>query len=487
MHESIELVGTPLHTAFLMSIEQELMTVVAGEGALGQVLRRVASLAPAVRDFGNGYFNPYGRIYVDLNSHVELAALECDDPYELALWVETQHALLARATHDLAAEGVRARFFANNHDGLLHSATATWGAHENYLVARPTETFGDEILPFLATRVYGGAGGVRFPSGDFVAGVRSLFMVHDAGGDTVRERALHSTVRQEHHAGGRRDRFRYHLVLGDSHRSHFNLALKVGATALVLRAIETDDALRPGLRALAQRLHLPRGGSWVETLRLCNTLATPDAEPRVHPLALEVQTFYLEAAQRWAASVSSPPPWVHRCLRDWRDTLHAMTRGDLDWLAERLDAFAKHRLLHTLAHKHGQWPRTPADRARFVSLQLIEHAYHDISHAANVFTRLERAGLLQHRVGDPRPAGTEPEPHVPAVNTRARPRARFITEHARQPGVMLDWSYAHDTTGRRTRKLTDPFATAFDPWVAIPPPPSPARTRPPATRPADSP
>jgi len=453
---------------FLLSIEQELMTVVpACRGdPLRVLLTKMAELAPSLRDFGCGFFNAYGRVYVDLNSHLELAALECHDPYVLADLVDRQQQLLARAA-DAAPAAQRVRLWANNHDGLLHAGAATWGAHENYLVARHPSTWAAEVLPFLATRVYGGAGGVCWPSGDYVAGVRPMFMVHDVGGDTTSERAIHSTSRQEHHAGGSKDCFRYHLLLGDSHRAQFNLALHVGATALVLKAIESDADLPARLRALLARLRLPRAGGWVETLRACNRLAGAGEDLRVEPVVIELQGFYLEAAASWAARVGATPAWVERCLRDWRDTLRAMADADLDWLGQRLDAFAKHRLLVAALRRRGEgWPRGAPDRAVFLRLLLLEHGYHDLG-PDSTFAALERAGLLAHRVTPAVAPGSETERFVPEVATRARARARLLVEHAGQQGLLLDWARVQDVPGRRGRRLYDPFAEDFGPWEEV--------------------
>ncbi len=461
-----------LGATFLMSVEQELMTVVRPpeltSPILQRVLRRMAGLAPSLPDLSNGFFNAYGRVYVDLHCHLELAALECDDPYQLALLVETQQALLARAVAEEASPEVRVVLANNNHDGLLQATSATWGAHENYLVTRHPPTFAEEIMPFLVTRTFAGAGGVRFPAGELVAGVRPLFMQHETGGDTTSQRAIHSTSREEHLVGPRKGLFRYHLIVGDSHRCQFNLALQLGATALVLRVLETEGAFLLRVRELCARLRLPLGGSWLRMLATCNHLANAGEAPRVHPCVLEVQAFYLDAARRFARSATAPPAWVARCLQDWGDTLDAMARGDDDWLAARLDTFVKRRLLASVLAARGlSWSDLRGDKRRFGALTLVEHSFHDVVGAASTFRRLEQSEVVRHRVGAMHVAGSEAEAYVPAVGTRARARARFLVDHRGTQGMRADWGHVIDDAGRRYRRLDDPFATEFGPWEPL--------------------
>jgi proteasome accessory factor A len=455
-------------TEFLLSTEEECLSIIEPPveppeilSTLLQLLRVMTELAPSLQG-SNGIFNPYGRVYIDCG-HLELAALECDSPYLLALLVERQHLLVARALAAMAPRGHKLRLANNNHSGLLERQTSTWGAHENFLVRRHPNEFNAQILPFLVTRVYGGSGGIAYPSGHFLAGVRSVFMVLDSGGGTTSHRAIHSTGREEHHMGAASKRFRYHLILGDGHRSQFNLALQFGATALALKAIDFDPELPD---RVAKAFHLPLHGSWVKTLEQFNLLAEPGKPPRVAPMVVEVQRQYHEAACRYAASLSRPAAWIARLLEDWRSTLDALERGDSGWLAARLDTFAKHEVFSRLlaASGHG-WKDLPGQPHLFSELALADHDYHDFSSDESIFQRLDDRRLLAHRVGDPIPAGKEAEPWVPETATRARARARFIRDHAGTTNLLMDWSCVHDLAHGRWRRLDDPFALEYGPWV----------------------
>jgi hypothetical protein len=155
-------------------------------------------------------------------------------------------------------------------------------------------------------------------------------------------------------------------------------------------------------------------------------------------------------------------------LGAWRDTLDAYEKDDRAWLGERLDAFVKHRLLEaTLLESGLTWRELAGNRAAFSELALVEQQYHSITNPS--LELLERQGCSAHRIGPRIAAGSEPEPFVPAVSTRARPRARFIREHSGRAELLVDWSQVErrrrgpgDKCG--IRRLHDPFATELGPW-----------------------
>jgi len=463
---------------FLHSIEQECMTTVAGtddvariDRALGQFLTAMAGVAPSLHG-GGGLFNGYGRVYVDCGGHLELAAIECDSPYFLARAVEAQHVLVGKALGVLEAEGVPLRLANNNHSGLLNGKTQTWGTHENYLVALHPSQFGERILPFLVTRVFGGAGGLRHPGGEFLAAVRPEFMRQAEGGGTTQNRAIHSTCREEHHMGRSPGGFRYHLILGDGHRSQFNLALHVGATALALRAVEETPDLD---RRLAEVGPIQRRGSWPSTLRAFNLLARAGEAPRVHPMVIAVQRVYLQAAREWADRQRGLPGWVPQLLADWERTLAALEAMDLPWLSARLDAFIKYRLWTEVLRDAGRtWHDVPGATDVQSELALLDHGYHSFCDPASPFALLDDRGLLAQRVAPPIVPGREKEPWVPDTSTRARARGRFIAEKAPNRHLVVEWAAAYDVNDGRHWSLSDPFATELVATEARGPRPLPA-------------
>lgn len=442
------------------------------DGAICRFLEVYSELAPSL-PATQGIFTGYAKVYCDVG-HVELALAECDDPYLLASLFERVQVLAARAVGKLAEDGVRLVLANNNHSELLRSGCPVWGDHESFMVEKHPDTFAAQILPFLVTRLYQGAGGIHFPTGNFLAAVRPICMELATGGGTTEMRAIHSTAREEHHMGAQPKRFRYHLILGDGHRSHFNLALQFGATALAIKAILFD----PELHVEIERLRGDFPDDWIKALKTLNVLAKPGQQLRVDPLVLKTQRLYLEAAKRYAASLAETLPWVSRILRDWEDTLSAYAVMDRAWLAARLDAFTKYEFYSAVLGESGSsWEKLPGNEQQFCELALLDHSYHEFCNPQSVFNRLDSAGLLQHRVGHEVLPGEERNPFVPETQTRARARASFIRENQDRKDLVVDWSWIHDRTRNLYCLLEDPFSQEFGGWQDSHPSPGHRRYR----------
>jgi hypothetical protein len=262
--------------------------------------------------------------------------------------------------------------------------------------------------------------------------------------------------------GKTRSRYRYHLILGDGHRSQFNLALQFGATALALKAIFHDTKIYEDLAGLWQ---LPLRGSWVGTLQQLNVLASPGRPIRVHPLVVKTQRIYLEGAKRFHEALDAPPDWIARTLLHWEVTLDAMERMDRAWLSARLDAFAKYAFYTEVLRDRGfSWEDLPNHKRLFYELALMDHSYHELGNDRSMFLRMERSGVLAHRIGASLPPGGEADPYVPEVKTRARARARFIKKHGDDDNLSIDWACVYHTVDKKFRRLDQPFAKSFGVW-----------------------
>lgn len=459
-----------LNADVIVSTELECLTATPSapsqvELAMGALLKTIAKRCPALPGPA-GIFTPYGRVYIDCG-HIELAAIECHSPYVLARIVERLQWLVARARDELAARGIELLLANNNFSELLHPDCAVWGSHENYLLEKHPSELTGLILPFLVTRIYGGAGGIEFPTGNYLAGARPLCMEAVTGGGTTGNRAIHSTCREEHHMGETPGRFRYHGILGDGHRSHFNIALQFGATMLALKAAIYDKKLRTELA----RIDAFRDDHWLEILRRLNVLQRPEGELQIDPLVIRVQRIYLAAARRYVERLGEAPDWFEELLRDWEETLEAFERLDRPWLSARLDAFAKYEVYSSVLSNEGlAWSDLPQRPHLFPELTLLDHSYHNFCDRRSVFALLEQEGLLAHRVGPFVPPGEEREPYVPEVSTRAAARARFIREHAGEDHYIVDWPRAWDYRNSQSASLEDPFAREFGPWRSVPEP-----------------
>ncbi len=449
----------PVNNEFMMSTELECLTTISdSEENRGPVFERfietLSELAPSL-PCSSGIFNAYGRVYIDCG-HIELAASECSSPYDLPSIVDRQQCLVRQAVAKLQQDGVELLLANNNHSGLLTTDCPTWGAHENYLTELHPKEFGDLILPFLVTRIYAGAGGIEYPTGRFLAATRPLRMEMTTGGGTTESRAIHSTARDEHHMGRNPSRFRYHLIVGDGHRSHFNLALQFAATALALKAVFSDPEIARQATKVGRDL---QGSSWVETMRRLHMLAEPGQPPKVERVVIETQRLYLAAAIRYVHQLTNPPSWIPIALGHWEQTLDALEAGNLDWLSAHLDSFAKYRFYTAVLNEQGKsWQQLPNDQTLFNELALLDHSYHSFCDPNSVFDRLEQAGVLRHRLGPCIAPGGEANRFVPSLQTRADARARFIRDHAGNRQYLVDWSMMFDRSDNRCWLLEDPFA-----------------------------
>jgi hypothetical protein len=203
----------------------------------------------------------------------------------------------------------------------------------------------------------------------------------------------------------------------------------------------------------------------MQALRKFNVLAPLGQSLRVDPLAIRVQRLYLSGARRFADTLQALPTWVPRLFNDWEQTLDALASDDQPWLASRLDPWIKYELFTVFLQEQGHtWQDLRRHEHLFYDLALLNQNYHEFCNPDSPFAQLERAGVLNHRMCQPIPVGTEQEPFVPDTTTRARARARFLREHCAAPSLVMDWDAVYDTGSLRRRPLADPFAQEYGPW-----------------------
>lgn len=428
------------------------------------LLRLLPQVAPCLPG-PSGAFVGYGRVYVDCG-HLELATAECADPFLLPGVLERLERTVGHALERIPPEFGSLELVANNHEGLLRRGARTWGTHENYLVDRHPPSFGHQFLPFLVSRVFAGAGALHWPSGRFLAGARPCFVGAALGWSTTHERPIHMIGREEHHTRLGSGLYRYHVITGDAHRSHVNLALVLASTVLAYKAICHDRRLHER----ARRWLAPRTAwGWIRAMRALNVLSSRGRPPRVSPRAIAVQRVYLDGARRWADSLPEPPAWVPRALALWARTLDAFEGDDREWLDSRLDAFIHHRIASKFLEASGRrWEDVPGDRDLACRLVLLAHDLQRVASPEALFPRLEAAGLVDHRVEPRLEPGGEEVPFVPRTRTRAEARARFIRHHSPSRRYRVDWACVVDHVEERLRDLRDPFAGEFGEWRPYP-------------------
>ncbi|MEQ8637463.1 proteasome accessory factor PafA2 family protein [Gimesia maris] len=417
-------------------------------------LKEMVKLSPSLNGI-DGFFNSYGRTYSDQN-HIELATAECSNPFQLIYLLQAQQTQARETAEVMRKAGWKITLSNCNHNGVLQNDAASWGFHGNYLVQEHPSKLTDRILPFLVTRVYAGAGGVLWPSGEFCSGVRLNFMDTVQGGDTVVHRAIHSLARDEPLTSQpEKYGYRYHTVLGDGLRSHFSQLLRFGVTELVLKAV---TAFPEKLEALPA----PQGKDWsppfwLQALNRFNILRREKDGLHAAHVAIDVQRVYLKIVDEYLDSLPTIPSWMQQVVTIWESTLDAMARRDYEWLAQRLDPWIKHRLFTTyLSAHHRQWSDLQKDYDLACAIALLNQDYHDFSSSESIFNQLEETNALRHQIGPLIQPGQEEEPFVPDLGTRATARARFIKQHQNQQELIVDWDKVVNSQNQVVLHLDDP-------------------------------
>lgn len=413
---------------------------------------RVGAIDLHYRDYeeppGNGGFLLNGgRLYVDMG-HLEYASPECRNLRDMVAFDLAGDALVQSGLAGLHAEG-RVSFIKNNVD---HQTGATFGCHENYLMAREmqfTPAGLGTLLSFLATRqIFTGAGRVgqtnplsfEFDAPlatpvDFQLSQRADHIVNDIYQWVQFNRAI-INARDEPLADHRRYR-RLHLLIGDSNMSPFATALKVGTTSLILTLVEqnllpSNVVLRDAVLATRE---ISREGSARGVARL------EDGRTRS---ALDIQYEFLAKAQRYFAGEDEETDWV---LENWRFTLDALGSkpelliGGVDWISKRwlLDLFRAEENLSW----NDPW------------LQSLDLEYHNLNPERGLFFSLnpsKRIGEWNASVQIPETLDTPPE------NTRAHGRGQAVAHFLRHPKrtYLINWD-SLGIEGEPPLSMPDPF------------------------------
>jgi proteasome accessory factor PafA2 len=200
------------------------------------------------------------RLYVD-HAHPEYSSPEVTNPRDAVLWDKAGERVMALAAERaLTVPGsAPIQLYKNNTDGK----GASYGTHENYLVARRTP-FGElvrHLTPFFVSRqVVTGAGRVGLGQDGrgegFQLTQRADFFEVEVGLETTLKRPIINT-RDEPHADPDKYR-RLHVIIGDANLSEVATYLKTGTTSLVLAMVEerwlTDGGIDLGVEGPVQAL-----------------------------------------------------------------------------------------------------------------------------------------------------------------------------------------------------------------------------------------
>jgi len=395
-----------------------------------------------------GFLFNGGRAYVDMG-HLEYCTPECLSLRDLLRYDRAGDALLLQALRQLKL-GEQTGFIRNNID---HYTGATFGCHENYLLRRDAplnEANVLSLLAFLTLRVlHTGAGRVGSSLGaefrgdlrqpgadaDFQISQRADYINNDLFEWVQFNRAIINT-RDEPLGDAHRFR-RLHLLHGDTNVLPAALALKVGATALVLDLLEADAlpkvALADPVAALRELSHRP-DGPWTALLA--------DGS-RASVVGLLAQ--YQASAQ---AAFGGRDRETDLVLAQWGQTLRQLQAnpealvGEVDWITKRW-------LFSRFVSREGicwsdAW------------LKALDLEFHHVDPARSLGLVLERTPPAW-RVSRKEVAAALRQP---PANTRARVRARLMRLLKEQPArCFVDWDLI-DAEGLPPLVLQDPFADA---------------------------
>ena len=398
----------------------------------------------------NVFLENGSRLYLDVGSHPEYATAECDDIRSLIAHDRAGERILeglqVDAERRLREEGIAGDIylFKNNTD----SAGNSYGCHENYLVERQGDftRMTDQLIPFLISRqIITGAGKVlQTPRGAiYCVSQRADHIWEGVSSATTRSRPIINT-RDEPHADADLYR-RLHVIVGDSNMSETTTMLKVGATDLVLRMLESGIVLRDmsfenPIRAIREMSHDVTGKRPVKL----NTGREMSA--------LSMQWEYFEKAADFAdrrGLTEDPGGIPARTIELWGRALKAIEADDLRLIDREIDWVIKRRLLDRYMAKHN----LALDDPRIAQLDL---AYHDISRDRGLFNVMEKRGVVDRITSDVEVFEAKV---TPPSTTRAKLRGDFIKRATeRHRDFTVDWVHLKlNDQAQRTVLCKDPF------------------------------
>ena len=350
------------------------------------------------------------RLYVD-HAHPEYSGPEALNPRDGALYDKVgERVMESAAAAASSSSGKSISLYKNNSDGKGNS----YGAHENYLLSRETP-LGDVIryaMSFMVTRqIFTGSGKIGSendrPAVPYQITQRADFFEEQVGLETTLKRPIINT-RDEPHGDPSKYR-RLHVIIGDATMSEAQTFLKLGATSLLLAALE-DGAL-PDSLDLAD----PVEACW--QVSHDTDLTRPlELDGGAKATALELQFRYLEWLTKYVEKELDLPVW-RSVIDEWKRVLSGL-EADPMGLADTLDWVAKKRLVDGFADRHDLEISHP--RVRAVALQ-----YHDVDREKGLYNRLAARGEMRHLF---RADEIESARSAPPRDTRAYFRGRCVSE-----------------------------------------------------------
>ena len=362
------------------------------------------------------------RFYVD-HAHPEYSSPETTNPIDAVIWDQAGDRIVQQAAdHIAASDGApEVLLYKNNTD----SKSVSYGAHENYLVARDLDfdELTEYIIGFFTTRqIITGAGRVGIGNLNqqpgFQISQRADFFEEEVGLETTIRRPIVNT-RDEPHAHPDAYR-RLHVIIGDANLSQYSTWLRVGMTSLVLSMIELGELpmveLAEPVKALQAISHDPT----LRTQVLVNG--------RGWMTAIDIQRIYQQAAQDYLNRYGIDDDQSRDVVNAWAQVLDLLEHDPMQ-LADRLDWVAKYQLLNAMRTRH----KLSWDDAKLAMLDL---QWADLRHHKGLYHTLVARGAIRTLVSEEQ---IQQAMHFPPTTTRAWTRGRLIDRFgAHLAGVSWD-------------------------------------------------
>jgi len=358
------------------------------------------------------------RLYVD-HAHPEYSAPEVTNPRDAVLWDKAGERIMARAAQRalLVPGTAKINLYKNNTD----NKGASYGTHENYLMARrtPFAEIVRHLTPFFVSRqVVTGAGRVGIGqdgrANGFQLSQRADFFEVEVGLETTLKRPIINT-RDEPHADPEKYR-RLHVIIGDANLAEISTYLKVGTTSLVLAMIEDGWLTRNGID-LSVENPVAALRSVSHDASLGHRVTLRDGRSMT---AVQLQMEYLEQAKKHVedAMGSDADEQTVDVLARWESVLDRLATDPMS-LAGELDWVAKLELLEGFRDREGLGWDAP-------KLHLIDLQYSDVRPEKGLYNKLVARGRMTTLLSEDEVLAAVDHP---PIDTRAYFRGQCLSRY----------------------------------------------------------
>jgi proteasome accessory factor A len=415
------------------------------------------------RDKHDLFLSNGSRLYVDAGIgliNLEYSTAECTSPGELVAQVRAGDRILAELARELenSREELQSAFISKtNFDYCGHTS----GSHENYLHTSPQAALAAQLIPHLVTRpVYSGGGGFNEKSArvKFMLSPRVCYLEHVISEGAQSDRAIFTT-RQEPLSRSRYGRL--HLLCGEGVRYDMSEYLRCGATALIVRLIDSGLIPAKGVEIkplLAIRAVAGDVRCRLEIGRLNGRAVT----------AIDIQRHYLEQVEAQLGG-SLLPDWAEDFCVRWRAVLDDLQTDPMQ-LVGVLDWPTKLALYRSFVEDKGyDWTKLTSETDESFTeiredLFALDIRFGDIADDG-LFATLENSARPERRIVSDQAVAAALR--TPPQYSRARLRGEWIERlSSKSSRPYCNWHGIFDRQADRSLRFDDPLGVDEVKWVA---------------------